>query len=253
MKRAFSLAALNAVYFGIAAACAGWCVALYGLGTVVSYIAGITACIYGLLAAASLLTLLPSRSTKAVADLRPGTKLFLRATCLTLPVAFFAYVASFYLVQSTYCAPGGVDRFDAFTKLEDNLFHKALCNPNVPDSASTYMTHTFQPWARRQWHGQDEKYSYEVVCAFDLQRDGTIKNLRIARSTGDEKCNRAALVALDAVGPPMPADTPDRCPVEFTFTYNYTKDGWPVIDTKAVTVAQDQFLLEQGKRGKLSF
>lgn len=252
MKRAISLAALNAVYFGAAAACAAWCVSVYGLSTATSYVAGATACIYGFLSAASLLMYRPGKSASTVVELKPWIKLLLRATFLAVPVAYFTYVASFHVIQSTYCWPGGVARFDAFSILEYKLFHKYVCNSYIPADVNKrltdYMLHTFTPWAERQWHAQDADHSYEVVCQFNLLKDGTIEKARIYKSTGSIECNDAARAAFDSIAPPMPPGSPDSCPIRFTFTFNAQPEtnGWPVYDTNKITPAQDRFLFEQG-------
>ncbi len=198
------------------------------------------------------MTLGPSRSEslKTVASLRTSTKLLLRGSCLLVPLAYFAYVASFYVAERTYCTPGGVDRFEAFEMLESMLFHKDVCvpNPYLPASASKYMEGTFQAWAHSHWHPQEAKKSYEVVCRFNLLKNGTIEKLRIGKSSGDKKCDQAALAAFDSEAPITPADCPDRFETEFTFSYNRGADHWPVIMTDAVTPSQDQFLLEQGQQ-----
>lgn len=252
MKPVSSLAALNAVYFGAAAACAAWCVSVYGLSTAASYVAGATVCIYGFLSAASLLTHLPARSATTAVELKPWIKVLLRATFLAVPVAYFTYVASFYVLQSTYCSPGGVARFDAFSGLEYKLFHKFVCNPYIPDDVSKrlddYMAHSFTTWAHRQWHAQSEEFSYAIVCRFNLLRDGTIEQVRIHKSSGNSECNDAARAAFDSIAPPLPPGSPDFSPVEYTLTFNAQGgDGWPVFDTNKITPGQDQFLFEQGK------
>ncbi len=251
MKRVFSLAALNAVYFGTAAACAAWCVNVYGLSTATSYVATATACIYGFLTAASLLTLRPKKSANTVTELKPWVKLLLRATFLAVPLAYFSYVASFYLVQNTYCAPGGVARFDAFAALENKLFQKAICDPNIPADVDKrlreYLANSFTSWAFRQWHAADANYNYKVVCQFNLLKDGTIEQLSICKSSGSKRLDEAALAAFDSIASPLPAGSPDFSRIEYTLSFHTQKDIWPVYDNNAITPAQDQFLFNQGK------
>lgn len=147
MKSPLLLAALNAVYFGVAAASAAWCVHTYGLSTPASYMAGATLCVYAFLAAASLVTLIPRRPgpAKPAASLQPHTKVLIRAAFLILPIAYFAYIASFYFVERTYRTIGGVDRYEAFSALEHTLFGKEVCTPLEPFSESSrkYVSDVF--------------------------------------------------------------------------------------------------------------
>ncbi|RTL40606.1 MAG: TonB family protein [Candidatus Melainabacteria bacterium] len=252
MKSPLLLAALNAVYFGVAAASAAWCVHTYGLSTPASYMAGATLCVYAFLAAASLVTLIPRRPgpAKPAASLQPHTKVLIRAAFLILPIAYFAYIASFYFVERTYRTIGGVDRYEAFSALELSLFGKEVCTPFRPYSAScnTYFTVTFADWVKHQWHAQETKNPYKLVCRFDVSKDGTIKNLKVHKSSGDKNCDRAALAALDSVAPPLPPDAPDRMLIEYTFGFSGVEDKWPVFETETITPAQDKFLFEQGDR-----
>ncbi|MFN8550419.1 MAG: TonB family protein [Candidatus Obscuribacterales bacterium] len=250
MKSPISLAALNAVYFGVAAASAAWCVHTYGLSTPASYMAGATLCVYASLAVASITALIPKKPgpAKPAAALQPHTKLLIRAAFLILPVAYFAYIASFYFVERTYRTIGGVDRYEAFSALEHTLFGKEVCTPLEPfsESCRKYIPDVFANWVQRQWHAQPTKTPYEIVCRFDVLKDGTIKNLKVHKSSGDKKCDRSVLVALDSIAPPPPPDSPDRIPIEYTFHFSAIQDKWPVFKTEAITPAQDKFLFEQG-------
>lgn len=75
---------------------------------------------------------------------------------------------------------------------------------------------------KKQWYPPRGAESKRAVVKFKLNRDGTVDNVQMARSSGIGSVDSAALNAVRAASPmrSLPADSPNSVDIEFTFDYS---------------------------------
>ncbi|MCA9818646.1 MAG: TonB C-terminal domain-containing protein, partial [Cyanobacteria bacterium HKST-UBA01] len=80
---------------------------------------------------------------------------------------------------------------------------------------------------KRAWFPPKGNESKRVMVVFKVHRNGTMSNLRLARSSGLAIADQAALKAVTNAAPfrPLPAGAPDDVDIQFTFDYNVFKSG----------------------------
>lgn len=74
------------------------------------------------------------------------------------------------------------------------------------------------------WHPTKEQFSNQAVVVFKVLRDGSIKNVRIVGTSGNETVDKKALEAVEASAPfgtlPELPNNAKSCNMEMTFDYN---------------------------------
>ena len=80
---------------------------------------------------------------------------------------------------------------------------------------------------KRAWFPPKGNESKRVMVVFKVHRNGTMSNLRLARSSGLAIADQAALKAVTNAAPfrPLPAGAPEDVDIQFTFDYNVFKSG----------------------------
>lgn len=80
---------------------------------------------------------------------------------------------------------------------------------------------------RQNWLPPKDARSKRVEVLFSINRDGTMANLKITRSSGSSMADQAALRAVrnSARFRPLPKYSPSSVDVKFTFDYNVFKSG----------------------------
>lgn len=80
---------------------------------------------------------------------------------------------------------------------------------------------------KRAWFPPKGNESKTVKVVFKVHRNGTMSNLRLARSSGLAIADQAALKAVKNAAPfrPLPKGAPNDVDIQFTFDYNVFKSG----------------------------
>ena len=76
------------------------------------------------------------------------------------------------------------------------------------------------------WHPPFSKQSRDVVVLFTVNKNGTIKNIEVSKSSGDPLMDQAAIKAVNNSAPfpfSFPGNEPDT-DIEFTLNYNVVKE-----------------------------
>ena len=79
---------------------------------------------------------------------------------------------------------------------------------------------------KSNWHPPFSKQSKDVVVLFTVNKNGTIKNIKVSKSSGDTLMDQAAIKAVNNSAPfpfSFPGNEPDT-DIEFTLNYNVVKE-----------------------------
>jgi TonB family protein len=75
---------------------------------------------------------------------------------------------------------------------------------------------------KKAWFPPKGNESKRVTLKFDIQRDGSVTNVRLQASSGVQVVDDAAIQAVQNAAPfaPLPKGSPDELDIKFTFDYN---------------------------------
>lgn len=95
-------------------------------------------------------------------------------------------------------------------------------DPNI--SYSGYLTE-IQRTIKRNWHPPKVDTSKKVAVQYEILKNGTIINVKVIKSSGNDLCDAAGLKALrdSSPLPPLPFLAPNSIVMQFTFDYNVHK------------------------------
>lgn len=168
---------------------------------------------------------------------------------LVLPLPILLYAATFGSLVATYNVSddAAYNRTVEFSSFETQLFGKSviwnyLTKPvsvePVPAAANSadvdfgpYMA-DLQKRIKHNWFPPKCNETRRVKTTFSIDKNGVILNAKVSEHS-NELSDKAALDALRYASParPLPAGSPDKVDIEFTFDYN-------VFDSEPVTAAQ---------------
>ena len=161
-----------------------------------------------------------------------------------MPVPALAFCAWFWLSVATFNS--GIDTRLTIEDTEKTLFGKSVIRnylrtveqsqsspappseaPAVPPTAGAkdvdfgpYMA-TIQHQIKKNWHPPKGNESKHIVVQFKVLKDGTMKNLKVVKSSGLAKADAKALEAVQTSSfPRLPEGAPSNVDIEFTFDYN---------------------------------
>lgn len=242
MKREAAAHVFAMVYFAIGAVAYVWLAVNYASSNMVSL--GIIA-LCGFYIAIAAFAGQAAMGGKTLADgeqaqLSPGAQKVVRILAFALPVPALAFCAWFWLSVATFNA--GIETRLAIVGVENALFGKTVIHkyltfqpPAFPKAGASqpsadsgnkdvdfgpYMA-TIQVKIKRNWHPPKGNESKRVVVQFKVYKDGTMKNLKIVRSSGLATADQRALDAVrTSTFPKLPEGAPSDVDIEFTFDYN---------------------------------
>ncbi len=237
MNKSFLLTAFNAVYFGFAVIGCAWFLVTYGLGFNAAVLIGAAAVCYFSLCVAALLEPFLRRTLAHGPYPSPRVAKSARMACLVIPLFAWGYIASFYLLQNTFCTPGGVWRCKTFHGMEVFLFGKAKCLALIPGAVQqqldSYLDDVFTPWANSHFLPPCVRGFNRCRCSFNVEKSGAIRESVIAEASDYIDFDKAALIVLDGTAPPLPKGAPDYVSIDFTFDHHgcagINWSDWPKI------------------------
>jgi len=220
------------IYFGASTAGFAWIVWTYGcLNLVSASIVGLLV-LYFIAALFSVFVLLPTtRSNCAGGNFDARTHKLIRLCALILPVPALAYCAYFqYCLLSYDTSEAAEYRLIRLAHFERSLFRKSVIYSYFPDTdtpADFYENYMkmVESQIGHNWHPHGGCFSRSSTVTFEIVRDGTIRNLRLEKSSGSRELDTLGLMAVNAAVPfkIIPAGKPDSLPVQFAFDYRITE------------------------------
>lgn len=113
-------------------------------------------------------------------------------------------------------------------QVQDNSQEQSNISKNTAVDFTPYMQN-LQKRIKSNWNPPKGKESKNVVLFFKINKDGSINNLKVQKSSGNQEVDNAALEAVNTSTPldPLPeAYKGSSVPIEFTFDYNvFDKNG----------------------------
>ena len=234
-------------YFTVSALGLVWMLAQYGQVNFVSVMILLPAFGYLALHLISLINLVKKDKFlvgSSLDVLSLGTQKLIHRVGLLLPVPILLYMSGFAYCVATYDVnnDASYNRVVTFSGYENAAFGKSviwsyLPKPEVPavaeapqavpvDSAKEvdfrpYMNDV-QITMKRAWQPPRGNEDHQVVVTFSVAKDGVISNAAVAKHAKTEQADLAALKAVRSSSPlkPLPAGSPDKVDIEFTFDYN---------------------------------
>ena len=97
-----------------------------------------------------------------------------------------------------------------------------LLDENYNDDVMTYMRN-IQKTIKAKWAPPKSEESYSVKVLYKIKKDGTIFDIKIGNSSGNEECDKAAIKAIKDVKklPPLPSQLKKHPYVSINFTFDY--------------------------------
>lgn len=113
-------------------------------------------------------------------------------------------------------------------QIQDNSQEPSNISKNIAVDFTPYMQN-LQKRIKSNWNSPKGKESKNVVLFFKINKDGSINNLKVQKSSGNQEVDNAALEAVNTSTPldPLPeAYKGSSVPIEFKFDYNvFDKNG----------------------------
>lgn len=133
------------------------------------------------------------------------------------------YRASYYKSQCEYQLKnymGYMSDIEQAKKNSNSL--KIKHNPNSDLDINSYMTE-LQKTIKANWNPPRGEESKRIVLLFKIEKDGTLHDLKVYKSSGSPSADEAALIAVNTSAPfnPLPKNFNDKfAKIQFTFDYN---------------------------------
>jgi TonB family protein len=218
----------NFLYFGAASISIGWIIRTYGRFDAVFSISFGVGLFFLLLTSFAFLTLLPAKRFKFPGfNFKEGNHRLIRLSALLMPVPILVYCAYFsYCVLSYDKSQAAEYRLLNFSKFEKSIFPKSVIydyfsKADIIDFGN-YM-HYLQSKIKQNWQPTDNEDPLEAKYIFTAMRDGSIRDVKLARSSKSKNFDETALKALNAAAPLqlLPAYWPDdNLHISFSFNSN---------------------------------
>jgi TonB family protein len=237
-------------YFTVSALGLIWMLAQYGQVNFVSVMILLPAFGYLALHLISLINLVKKDRFlvgSSLDVLSLGTQKLIHRVGLLLPVPILLYMSGFAYCVATYDVnnDASYNRVVTFSGYETAAFGKSVIwsylpkppmspAPEAPqavpaDPAYSGEEVNFKPYMedvqitmKRAWHPPRGNESHQVVVTFSVDKAGVISNAAVAKHAKTDAADLAALKAVRTASPlkPLPAGSPDKVDIEFTFDYN---------------------------------
>jgi TonB family protein len=75
---------------------------------------------------------------------------------------------------------------------------------------------------KRAWFPPKGDETKRYIVVFEVNRDGSLSNLKLSKSSGDKAADQSGLVAVRNASPfqRLPPGSPEKVDIQFTFDYN---------------------------------
>jgi TonB family protein len=102
---------------------------------------------------------------------------------------------------------------------------------------SDYYMRAMEVQIKHNWLPPDLNKRKSTIVQFQIQKDGSLRQVRITKYSGISTLDRAAFDAVEHAGPfhPLPKGWPDKLNVQFTFDYNKRPFPHPQVANKLDT------------------